>query len=166
MKISPNGLTFPLAIHILAYLRPRCHVTREQPRSRPAYAVAALVVVGLGLLSRSDAAGLPWAVAKYAGDGLWGLVVFLGLGLLLPRAPTDRAAVLAAAFAVGVEAAQLVHPAWLDAVRRTLPGGLVLGTPASVFAWADILAYLVGIGAGGVAERAVRRSVEDRTTGS
>ena len=33
-------------------------------------------------------------------------------------------------------------------IRGTRPGGLVLGTPASTFAWADIVAYMVGIAVG------------------
>ena len=122
-------------------------------RARRLYAVAGAAVIALGLWSRSDAAGLPWAVAKYAGDGLWGLVVFLGVGLVLPGLPTRAAAGLAAAFAGAVEASQLYHAPWLDAVRGTLAGGLVLGTPAATFAWGDIAAYLAGIAAGAVAER-------------
>jgi hypothetical protein len=133
-------------------------MNRLDQRSRPGYASAALAVIGLGLFSRSEAAGLPWAAAKYAGDGLWGLVVFLGVGFLLPRASTVWAAVLATAFACGVETAQLFHPGWLDAVRRTRLGGLVLGTPDSAFAWADILAYQVGIVTGVGAELIRRRS--------
>jgi hypothetical protein len=119
--------------------------------------VAGAVVIAVGLWSRSDAAGLPWPVAKYAGDGLWGLVVFLGFGLLLPRPPTRAVAALAAAFACAVEVSQLYHAPWLDAVRGTRLGGLVLGTPASTFAWADIAAYLAGIAAGALAERAAPR---------
>jgi hypothetical protein len=121
------------------------------------YAAAVLVVIALGLWSRSDAAGLPWAVAKYAGDALWGLVVFLGVGLVLPGLSNRAAAGLAAAFACAVESSQLYHAPWLDAVRGTLLGGLVLGTPASTFEWGDIAAYLAGIAAGAVAERGTRR---------
>jgi hypothetical protein len=126
-------------------------------RPRPAYAAAALLVIALGLWSRSDAAGLPWVVAKYAGDGLWGLVVFLGVGLLLPGLRTGPAAGLAAAFAGAIEVSQVYHAPWLDAARGTLPGGLVLGTPAATFAWGDVAAYLVGIAVGAVGEWRVPR---------
>lgn len=126
-------------------------------RSRAAYAAAVLVVIALGLWSRSDAAGLPWAVAKYAGDALWGLVVFLGVGLVLPGLPTRAAAGLAAAVAGAVEVSQLVHAPWLDAVRETLLGGLVFGTPAATFAWGDIAVYLAGIAIGALGERVMRR---------
>jgi hypothetical protein len=121
-------------------------------RSRVRYAAAVAVVIPLGLWSRSDLAGLPWPVAKYAGDGLWGLVVFLGLGFLLSRRSTRAVGVIAAAFAGGVEVSQLYHARWLDEVRANRFGGLVLGTPAAAFAWPDIAAYLVGIAVGAVAE--------------
>jgi hypothetical protein len=126
-------------------------------RSRPVYAAAGLVVIGLGLWSRSDAAGLPWVVAKYAGDALWGLVVFLGIAFLLSRRSTHVVAALATAFACAVEVSQLYHAPWLDAIRGTLLGGLVLGTPAATFAWADIFAYMVGIAVGIASDRCLIR---------
>ena len=126
-------------------------------RSRPLSATAVLVVIGLGLWSRSDAAGLPWVVAKYAGDALWGLVVFLGVGFLLSRRSARVVAALATAFACAVEFSQLYHAPWLDAIRGTLFGGLVLGTPASAFAWADIVAYMVGITVGIASDRCLSR---------
>ena len=129
-------------------------------RSRPVYAAAVLIVIGLGLWSRSDAGGLPWVVAKYAGDALWGLVVFLGIAFLLSRRSTHVVAALATAFACAVEVSQLYHAPWLDAIRGirgTRPGGLVLGTPASTFAWADIAAYMVGIAVGIATDRCLIR---------
>lgn len=134
---------------------------RHGRRARWLYALAVLVVIALGLWSRSDAAGLPWAVAKYAGDDLWGLVVFLGVGLVLPGLPTRAAAGLAAACTGAVEKGQLVHAPWLDAVRGTLLGGLVLGTPAATFACGDFAAYLAGIAVGVIAEWAGRGRVEE-----
>lgn len=114
-------------------------------RSRTVYALAALVAIALGLASRWDAIGLPWFVAKYAGDALWSLVVFIGFAFLFPSLSSKLLAVLAVVFACAVEISQLFHPPWLDAIRSTLPGGLVLGTPSSTFSWCDIAAYLVGI---------------------
>jgi xanthine/uracil permease len=126
-------------------------------RSRWVYAAAALIVIALGLVSRWEAIGLPWFVAKYSGDALWGLVVFIGLAFLFPRRSTRLVTTLAVGFACAVEFSQLFHPSWLDAIRSTLPGGLVLGTPSSTFAWGDITAYLVGITCGVVVELASYR---------
>ena len=130
--------------------------TNPGRRSRPVYASAVLVVIAPGCGPGRTRPGCRGRWQKYAGDALWGLVVFLGVGLVLHGLPTRAAAGLAVAFACAVEASQLVHAQWLDAVRGTLPGGLVLGTPAATFAWGDIAAYLAGIAAGTVAERTSR----------
>jgi Protein of unknown function (DUF2809) len=134
-------------------------------RPRWIYALAALAVIGLGLASRSEKIGLPWFVAKYLGDSLWGLVVFIGLGFLFPRQSTRCVTALAMGFACSVEFSQLFHPSWLDAIRSNRLGGLVLGTPSSTFAWGDIAAYFVGITCGVVVELVVfrkARQIESR----
>ena len=46
------------------------------------------------------------------------------------------------------------NPPWIDALRSTLPGRLVLG---STFNWLDLSAYAVGIGLGAWVERRLRR---------
>lgn len=81
----------------------------------------------------------------------------------LPRALDEVEAALATAFACAAEVSQLYHAPWLDAVRATRPGGLVLGTPPSTFAGADIAAYAVGIAVGIAADRCLIRK-SDRVT--
>jgi hypothetical protein len=136
-------------------------------RSRLAYAVAAAIVIALGLASRWDAIGLQWFVAKYSGDALWALVVFIGMAFVFPKRSTPFVTALAAGFACVVEFSQLYHPPWLDAIRATVPGGLVLGTPSSSFAWGDIVAYLVGIACGVLTELILsRKHAGDRAKGS
>jgi Protein of unknown function (DUF2809) len=93
-------------------------------------------------------------VTKYGGDALWALMVFLGVGFLFPSWGTVPVAGLAAVVPCAVEFSQLYHAPWIDAVRQTLLGRLALG---DTFAWADILAYLVGIAFGACAEWATRR---------
>lgn len=130
-------------------------------RSRLAYALAIAVVIGLGLASRSPAVGLPWFASKYSGDVLWGLVVFVGFGFLFHRQSVLRITLLAVGFACSVEFSQLYHASWLDAIRTTRLGGLVLGTPTATFAWGDIAAYLVGIACGVLVELAIVNKPRD-----
>ena len=73
-------------------------------------------------------------MAAYAGDTLWALAAFLGIGLLLPRASTWRVALLAMSFSVLVEVGQLYNAPWIDSIRGTTLGGLVLGFD---FVWSD-----------------------------
>jgi hypothetical protein len=109
------------------------------------------VVIFLGLGSRRLGSRLPGVLAAYAGDTLWALAAFLGIGLLLPRASTRRVALLAMSFSVLVEVSQLYKAPWIDSIRRTRLGGLVLGYD---FVWSDLACYAAGILLGLVIERA------------
>jgi len=54
---------------------------RGRARHRGLYALWVAAVIGAGLSSRSEWLALPPFVAKYAGDALWALMIFLGFGL-------------------------------------------------------------------------------------
>jgi Protein of unknown function (DUF2809) len=99
----------------------------------------------LGIGSRRYAHVLPGFIAAYAGDTLWALAAFLGIGLVLPRESTRTIASLAMAFSVAVEISQLYHAPWLDSIRESTLGGLILGFG---FLWSDLACYAVGVGAG------------------
>jgi Protein of unknown function (DUF2809) len=112
------------------------------------------LTVALGIGSRRFAHGLPVFVATYAGDTLWALAVFLLIGLVMPRATPRRVGLLALAFSVLVEVSQLYRAPWIDSIRRTTVGGLILGFG---FLWSDLLCYAAGVGLGAVAEAALVR---------
>ena len=122
-------------------------------RSRLWYSLWIVLVIGAGLLWRSPLFHLPPSIAKYGGSALWALLVFLLCGWLLPRTATTRLALLAITIACAVEVSQLYHAPWVDQIRRTRLGALVLG---SVFNWPDIPAYALGVITGVFAERTVR----------
>ncbi len=105
------------------------------------------------MLWRSSFMPLPPLVSKYGGDALWALMVFMGFGFLFPRASTLNVALLALTFALGVEFSQLYHAPWIDAVRATLPGKLVLG---SSFNWSDLPSYALGVALGAWTEWRLR----------
>jgi len=123
------------------------------PRSRLLYGVLILLVIALGLLSRQFPQFMPAALGKTPGDALWALMVFLGVGFVFRRFAAGNAALLALAFAFAVECSQLYHAPWIDNLRTTLPGRLVLG---STFAWGDLVAYSAGVLVGVMAEIGVR----------
>ncbi|MFO1458361.1 MAG: DUF2809 domain-containing protein [Verrucomicrobiota bacterium] len=123
-------------------------------RNRLLYAGAVVLVLGLGLLWRSKLLPLPVAITKYGGDALWALMVFLGIGFIRPMSPTLQVGLTALGFAWVIEFLQLYHAPWIDGLRATLPGRLILG---STFNAPDLLAYAVGIGVGMWAERACFR---------
>jgi hypothetical protein len=118
-------------------------------RNRFIYAVATFVVTALGLLSRQCPNLLPDALGKYPGDTLWAMMVFCGTGLLFPRLPTAFTGLAAFTFSCAVEFSQLYQAPWIESVRDTLPGRLILGRG---FSWRDIAAYAIGILIGWVVE--------------
>ena len=114
-------------------------------RGRVLYGGAMLAVIGAGLLLRCGWLPRDAFLVKYGGDALWSLMVFLGCGWVARTAPTLRVATVAVAISWAVEFLQLYHAPWIDGIRSTLPGRLVLG---QTFNPPDLLAYIVGVAAG------------------
>ncbi|MBC7807956.1 MAG: DUF2809 domain-containing protein [Akkermansiaceae bacterium] len=114
-------------------------------RNRLIYIALSIATIAVGLAVRRFGATLPPFVAAYAPDALWALMVFWVIGLVWTRATTAQVAVAALTFAYLIEISQLFHPAWLDAIRHTRLGGLVLGFG---FLWSDIACYTVGVAVG------------------
>ena len=121
-------------------------------RTRFVYLLAAIVVVIAGLASRRYRGQLPAFVAEYAGDTLWALMVFLLVSTLLAGRPIQLRAAISLALAFLVEISQLYHAPWIDAIRQTTLGGLVLGFG---FLWTDLVCYSVGVIIGVIAELAI-----------
>jgi hypothetical protein len=125
-------------------------------RSRWLYAAAVAATIAVGLASRAAAPAVPWWLAKNAGDALYATMMFFGIGLIAPRIRTWTAAVIALAFCVAIECSQLYHGPWLDAVRDTLPGHLVLGQGFRAF---DLVCYAIGIALGVTLEIRAARAI-------
>jgi len=118
----------------------------EQRRRDPAIQIVLIALASiLGIASRRYAHILPVFIATYAGDTLWALAAFLGFGLLLPRASTRTIALIAMIFSVAIELSQLYHAPWIDSIRHTTMGGLILGFG---FLWSDLACYALGVGLG------------------
>lgn len=106
------------------------------------YLVIALLVVVLGLASRRYATALPPVLAEYAGDTLWAVMVFIAIGVLGADWPSVRVALATLVVAYAVEISQLYHAPWIDGLRNTRLGALVLGYG---FLWSDIACYTAGV---------------------
>jgi hypothetical protein len=114
----------------------------ERPqRDRLRLVVAALTVIPLGLLTRADIP-LPALVLTYGGDTLYATLVYLLVTLVWLRQPAWRLGMLALTICFAVELSQLSQVPWLDALRTTLPGRLVLGAG---FLGSDLACYVAGV---------------------
>ncbi|MEJ8302375.1 DUF2809 domain-containing protein [Saccharibacillus sacchari] len=118
------------------------HRRRFHARKRAVYLLAVLVVMLLGLSSRAFADSLPLFWAEHAGDALWAAMVYLLFRMLLPDYRTWTCAIGALLFSFGIECSQLYRADWLDALRSTTLGALVLGRGFLVM---DLVRYTAGI---------------------
>lgn len=110
-----------------------------------------------GLTSRKFREQLPKFLAEYAGDVLWALMLYLLLSTLLAGRPIVVRATVSLVLAFLVEASQLYHAHWIDGIRQTTLGGLILGFG---FVWTDLVCYSVGIALGAVTEWGIQRSID------
>lgn len=107
----------------------------------------------LGLASRAKGLALPEFIATYAGDTLWALMVFWLVRTLKPTLALRHAAYCALAFAYCIEFSQCYQAAWINHIRATTLGGLVLGFG---FQYSDLVCYTVGVGVGYVSSAALK----------
>ncbi|CAM4268734.1 ribosomal maturation YjgA family protein [Saccharibacillus endophyticus] len=118
------------------------HRKRFDLRKRTFYLIALMIVMLLGLASRAYAGMLPEFWANHAGDALWAALVYLLVRMLIPGYRTWICALGALLLSFGIEFSQLYRAEWLDALRSTTLGALVLGRG---FLAVDLVRYAAGI---------------------
>ncbi|MBS9803675.1 DUF2809 domain-containing protein [Bacillus cereus] len=123
-------------------------------RNRLLYALFTIVVIILGFSSRKFSFALPHLLNDYLGDALWALMIFTGFGFVFPKMTTKKLAFFSLIFCYGIEVSQLYHANWIDSIRATTLGGLVLGYG---FLWSDLVAYTIGVGVGMLCEFILRK---------
>ncbi|WP_125717339.1 DUF2809 domain-containing protein [Pseudoalteromonas rubra] len=106
------------------------------------YSGLAIITMLLGLLSRSSLLELPDILTLYAGDTLWAMMVFWLFCCVRRGMRTVGIALLALGFAFAIEFSQLYQAQWLNDIRHTRLGGLILGFG---FKGSDLVCYTLGI---------------------
>ncbi|WP_218779743.1 ribosomal maturation YjgA family protein [Hymenobacter crusticola] len=100
---------------------------RHPARHRTPYLFLAFITTLAGLASRKYGGYLPTFISAYAGDALWAMLVFWLIRIAFSRKPSWWVASRALVFAFAIEVSQLYHAPWLDWLRSTTLGSLVLG---------------------------------------
>lgn len=111
-------------------------------RKRVLYFILIITVMILGIASRKYGEYLPEVISKYSGDILWALMVYLGFGFLLSKTSIKSIALISLIFSFGIEISQLYNSAWINTIRETTIGALVLGHG---FLFSDLLCYTIGV---------------------
>ncbi len=123
--------------------------TNQFTRNRIIYALIILIVVVLGISSRRYPDIFPVFISTYAGDTLWALMFFLLIGFIFPQMSPLKIAAITLLFSLCIELSQFYHAPWIDNIRQTQLGSLVLGHR---FVWSDLVCYSVGVAIGFVSE--------------
>lgn len=111
-------------------------------RLRIGYILIAIITIFLALFIRSQWSMLPYWINFWIGDFLWAIMLYwLMLGVFMPHNRLKATSYLIL-FCWLIETSQLWHTTWLDNVRATRLGGLLLGHG---FLWSDIVAYTLGV---------------------
>lgn len=115
---------------------------RVNELKRAIYLLLIIIMIMLGLASRLYGSSLPAFFAENAGDALWAAMVYFAFRYLFVRKSLGTAILLSFLFSFGVEFSQLYQDDWINQIRDTLLGALILGKG---FLAVDLVRYSVGI---------------------
>lgn len=119
-------------------------------KKRVIYFIIAIAVMVMGLLSRRFMFIFPNSIAPFIGDALWAMMVYFGFRFLFPILELLKNFNIALIFSFFIEISQLYQADWINTIRRTTLGGLVLGYG---FLWEDLISYFIGIVIGVMIDR-------------
>ncbi|WP_290060352.1 DUF2809 domain-containing protein [Paraclostridium bifermentans] len=109
---------------------------------RVKYVVVTIFIMIMGLLSRKYMNIFPKTIAPFVGDMLWAMMVYFGLRFLIPKLKLTKTLILAIVFSFSIEISQLYQADWINNIRATTLGGLILGHG---FLFKDLISYSLGI---------------------
>lgn len=107
---------------------------------RLTYLILTIITIILGLLSRHFK-----SIPLFVGDILWATMVYFIMQFLFISRERRLSVITSVIFCFAIEFSQLYRAPWINNLRHTLFGRLVLGEG---FLWSDLLCYLAGIGMG------------------
>ncbi len=106
-----------------------------------------IITIIVGLLSRQFT-----FIPLFIGDILWATMVYFICRFLFINKETKFIVLVSLLFCYGIEFSQLYKAPWIDNLRHTLFGRLILG---ETFLWGDLLSYSIGIALGVFIERSL-----------
>lgn len=109
---------------------------------RRSYFIAVVITILFGLSSRKFSYLLFPTLAENAGDVLWAMMVYFGFRFLFLKKSIVTAIFLSFLFSFGIEFSQLYQEDWINQIRGTLLGALILGKG---FLTVDLIRYTTGI---------------------
>ena len=119
-------------------------------KNRIKYFIVTIIIMFMGLLSRKFMFIFPKNIAPFVGDMLWAMMVYFGFRFLFPKINIIKSLVIAFLFSFSIEISQLYQAQWINNIRNTTIGGLILGHG---FLFEDLISYSIGIILGCVVDK-------------
>ncbi|MBC7851611.1 MAG: DUF2809 domain-containing protein [Chitinophagaceae bacterium] len=126
-----------------------------QKRLRLIYLLLLIPIIAIGLATRKAPHLFPSFVSEYGGDTFWALMFFIIFRILWIDKSIRHVAVATFLFCLIIELSQLYQGEWLNKLRETFPGQMLLGHG---FLWSDLLCYAVGVLMGWILAQLIERS--------
>jgi len=120
-------------------------------RARLKYFMLICAIIVLGLLSRK-LAGIP----LWIGDVLWATMIYFMVRFFYIASSVQKIVIISLAISYAIEFSQLYKAEWIDNLRHTFFGRMVLG---ETFLWGDLLSYTTGILIGVLIDTVAGRSL-------
>jgi len=111
-------------------------------KRRLIYFVLYLLIVPIGYATRKLPHLFHPFIAEFGGDTLWAAMFVFLFRAIWPKPALWKIALYTYLFTVAIEISQLYHAVWIDKIRATFLGKMLLG---SGFLWSDLLCYLTGV---------------------
>src|SRR4030042_2638883 len=115
------------------------------------------IIICIGLYSKTMT-GIITEIIDFK-DIVWAMMIYILFRILFINWSIKKVAVIGVLFSIIVEVSQLYHDDWIDKIRRTFLGELMLG---SDFVWTDLLAYLCGVGFGIIIDCLIQSCLKNR----
>ncbi|HEX3385067.1 MAG TPA: DUF2809 domain-containing protein [Mucilaginibacter sp.] len=106
-------------------------------RQRIKYFLITCCIVVLGLLSRHFS-----FIPLWVGDVLWATMIYFILRFFMLKASVLKIVLISIAISYAIEFSQLYKAEWIDNLRHTFLGRMILG---ETFFWGDLVSYTAGI---------------------
>lgn len=109
-------------------------------KKRFRYFILIIAIIIAGLLSRKNT-----MIPLWTGDVLYALMMYFIVRFIFLQRSSRFIFLLSFSICITIELSQLLHADWINTIRATLAGRLILGQG---FLWSDLVAYAVGTALG------------------
>ena len=111
-------------------------------KKRLVYTVIIILTIVTGLLVRIKKEWFPDVVNLYLGDALYAFMMYYIVSFVFVKKKMKFRGLYSLIICYIIEFNQLYQADWINTIRQTIPGKLILG---SGFLDTDLLAYLLGV---------------------